>query len=145
MRRSLFGNKRVKRKPRIEIIPMVDVMFLLLVFYILASIGLTIERGIPVSLPNADSGEASVVEETKVTITSKGEVFLNHERVNLEGLGDAVAAEANKVPGGLKHLQDGYIVLNIDMDVPHRQMVKAMDELRSVGISNFSIATEEEG
>ena len=145
MKKGLFGNKRAKRKPRIEIIPMVDVMFLLLVFYILASIGLTIERGIPVSLPNAESGEASVVEETKVTITKGGEVFLNHERVTLEGLGEAVTAEADKLPGGLKHLQDGYIVLNVDMDVPHRQMVKAMDELRSVGISNFSIATEEEG
>ena len=69
MKRSLFAKKRQKRKPKIEIIPMVDVMFLLLVFYILGSIGLTIERGIPVSLPDAISGEASVVEETKITIT----------------------------------------------------------------------------
>ena len=145
MRKSLFTNKRAKRKPRIEIIPMVDVMVLLLVFYILTSIGLTIERGIPVSLPHAETGEASVVEETKITITSKGEVFLNHQRVALEELGAAVTAEADKLPGGLKHLQEGYIVLNVDMDVPHRQMVKAMDQLRAVGVSNFSIATEEEG
>lgn len=144
MSRSLFGKKRTKRKPRIEIIPMVDVMFLLLVFYILASIGLTIERGIPVSLPDAVSGESSVVEETKITITKDGNVFLNHDKVSLDTLGEAVKAKADEMPGGLKHLQEGFVVLNIDMDVPHRQVVKAMDQLREVGVSNFSIATEED-
>jgi biopolymer transport protein ExbD len=143
MKRSLFGKKRQKRKPKIEIIPMVDVMFLLLVFYILGSIGLTIERGIPVTLPDAVSGEASVVEETKITITKSGEVFLNHDRVTMETLGAAVEEEAAKSPGGLKHLQDGYVVLNIDMDVTHRQVIEAMDQLRNIGISNFSMATED--
>jgi biopolymer transport protein ExbD len=122
---------------------MVDVMFLLLVFYILASIGLTVERGIPVSLPVAETGEASVVEETQVTITSKGEVYLNHDKIELDELGEIVEERAKDMPGGMKHLQDGYIVLNIDMDVKQRMVVKAMDELRSVGISNFSIATED--
>ena len=145
MSRQLFAKKRAKRKPRIEIIPMVDVMFLLLVFYILASIGLTIERGIPVSLPDAVSSENAVVEETKITITKSGDVFLNHDRVDLDSLGEAVKEKASAEPGGLEHLQQGYVVLNIDMDVPHRQVIKAMDQLREVGISNFSMATEEDG
>jgi biopolymer transport protein ExbD len=143
MKRSLFGKKRTKRKPKIEIIPMVDVMFLLLVFYILGSIGLTVERGIPVSLPDAATSEAAVVEETNVTITKSGEVFLNHDPVSMENLGEAVEKLAADMPGGLKHLQDGYVVLNIDMDVTHRQVIEAMDQLRNIGISNFSMATEE--
>ena len=143
MARQLFAKKRAKRKPRIEIIPMVDVMFLLLVFYILASIGLTIERGIPVSLPDAASSEAAVVEETKITITKSGDVFLNHDKISLDTLGEAVKEKADGMPGGLKHLQEGYVVLNIDMDVPHRQVIQAMDQLRDIGISNFSMATEE--
>jgi biopolymer transport protein ExbD len=143
MKRSLFAKKRQKRKPKIEIIPMVDVMFLLLVFYILGSIGLTIERGIPVSLPDAISGEASVVEETKITITKNGEVYLNHDLVTMDTLGAAVQEQAANQPGGLKHLQDGYVVLNIDMDVTHRQVIDAMDQLRNIGISNFSMATED--
>lgn len=123
---------------------MVDVMFLLLVFYILASIGLTIERGIPVSLPEAVSGESQVVEEIKISITSGGDVFLNHDKVALSELGEAVRQAAESRPGGIKHLQEGYVVLNVDMSVPHGQMVKAMDQLRSVGVSNFSIATEDD-
>jgi biopolymer transport protein ExbD len=142
--RRLFAQKKTKRKPKIEIIPMVDVMFLLLVFYILGSIGLTVERGIPVSLPEAISSEGAVVEEMKVTITKTGEVFLNHDKVALDELGAALTSQAEKLPGGLKHLQEGYVVLNIDLDVPHRTVVKTMDQLRGIGVSNFSIATEED-
>lgn len=123
---------------------MVDVMFLLLVFYILGSIGLTIERGIPVSLPDAVSSESAVVEETKITITASGDVFLNHDRVELSQLGAAVEQLAESQPGGLKHLQEGYVVLNVDMTVTHGQVVKAMDQLRSIGVTNFSVATEDE-
>lgn len=124
---------------------MVDVMFLLLVFYILGSIGLTVERGIPVSLPQAVTGVAQVVEETKVTITKSGAVFLNHDRIELGELGQKVKEHAEKHPGGLKHLQEGYLVLNIDLSVTQRTVVQAMDQLRSVGITNYSFAIEDEG
>jgi biopolymer transport protein ExbD len=141
--RSLFGSAKPKRKPRIEIIPMVDVMFLLLVFYILSTIAMTTERGIPVSLPSAASGESTRVEETTVTINARGEVYLNRDRIELADLGSALQTKAQSMPGGLEHLREGYVVLNIDMSVPHRSVVSAMDQLRELGISNFSIATDE--
>ena len=143
MGRSLFGSAKPKRKPRIEIIPMVDVMFLLLVFYILSTIAMTTERGIPVSLPSAASGESTRVEETTVTINARGEVYLNRDRIELSDLGSALEAKAQSMPGGLEHLREGYVVLNVDMSVPHRSVVSAMDQLRELGISNFSIATDE--
>jgi biopolymer transport protein ExbD len=143
VRKSLFSNAKPKRKPRIEIIPMVDVMFLLLVFYILSTIAMTTERGIPVSLPSAASGESTRVEETTVTINAQGEVYLNRDRIELSELGQALQAKAESLPGGLEHLREGYIVLNVDMSVPHRSVVSAMDQLRELGISNFSIATDE--
>lgn len=124
---------------------MVDVILLLLVFYILASIGLTVERGIPVALPDAVSGESSTVEETTITINKDGEVFLNHDPITLAKLGEAVAAKAADEPGGLTRLQEGYVVLNIDLSVPHGKVVEAMDQLRGIGVSNFSIATEGQG
>ncbi len=142
MGRSLFSNKRAKRKPKIEIIPMVDVMFLLLVFYILSTIAMTIERGIPVSLPEASSSESTSVEEVTITVNEKGEIFLNHDKVALEDLGQALQTKAESMSGGIKHLQEGYVVLNIDMDVPHRQVVGVMNQLRGVGVGNFSIATD---
>ena len=121
---------------------MVDVMFLLLVFYILSTIAMTVERGIPVSLPQAASGESTRVEEVTISLNDKGEVFLNHEGVKLDDLGSSLEALAETLPGGMKHLQDGYVVLNIDMDAAHRKVVSVMDQLRGVGVTNFSIATD---
>lgn len=145
MGKSLFTAKKAKRKPRIEIIPMVDVMFLLLVFYILSTIALTVERGVPVSLPTAATGDLSKVDETTVTIDAQGKVFLDTDPVQLESLGEAIRKKATELPGGLEHLRESYIVLNIDMTVPHGSVVRVMDQLREIGVSNFSIATDEGG
>ena len=123
---------------------MVDVMFLLLVFYILSTIAMTVERGIPVSLPQAQSAESTKVEETTITVNAQGDVYLNHDKVELAELGSAVEALTATQPGGLEHLKEGYVVLNIDMNAPYRTMVRVMDQLRLLGISNFSIATEEQ-
>lgn len=145
MGKSLFHSSKKKRTPRIEIIPMVDVMFLLLVFYILSTIAMTTERGIPVSLPGAASAGSVAVEEVVVSINARGEVYLNRERVELAELGSSLQSLADGLPGGLAHLREGYVVLNIDMAVPHRSVVSAMDQLGQLGISNFSIATDEGG
>jgi biopolymer transport protein ExbD len=95
--RSLFVSRKKKRTPRIEIIPMVDVMFLLLVFYILSTIAMTTERGIPVSLPAAASGQTVAAEEIVVSINAQGEVYLNQKRVELPELGAAM--RASPAPG----------------------------------------------
>lgn len=134
--------RKERRAPKIEIIPMVDVMFLLLVFYILSTIALTTQHGIPVALPGAATTELVPTEEVIVTIDKEGKFFLNKEPVEPDNLGEAVEALAKERPHGLEHLKEGNIVLNADMNVQHKQVVKAMAELRSIGVSNFAIATE---
>ena len=140
----LFPQRKRKRSPRIEIIPMVDVMFLLLVFYILSSLALTAQRGIPVQLPQAGSGQpgSAAAQELVVTITPAGEFFLNKEKVDPEKLGEAVTALAGTLPGGLEAVRKGSLTLNADLSVQHRLVVSAMDQLRAVGIENFGIATD---
>lgn len=141
---KLFGTRR-RRKPKVEIIPMVDVMVLLLVFYILSSVALSHQHGIPVHLPRAVSGEGTQVEEVVVTIDPQGRFFLNKEEVPAEGLGQAVERLARDYPGGMKALQEGNLMLNADLSTTHRSVVQAMDQLRGVGIERFAIATERVG
>lgn len=133
----LFPERRKKRAPKIEIIPMVDVMFLLLVFYILSTVALTVQKGVPVQLPAAATTETNPVEEVVVTIEKDGTFYLNKEKVEADELASALEALGN-----LEHLRSGVVVLNADMKVQHRRVVKAMDQLRSLGITNFAIATE---
>ena len=141
---KLFPQRQRKRKPRIEIIPMVDVMFLLLVFYILSSLALTTQRGIPVQLPQAGSGQSAggPSQEVVVTITPTGDFYLNKERVEPTHLGESLVALGATRPGGMEDIRRGNLVLNADLAVQHRLVVQAMDQLRAVGVENFAIATE---
>ena len=135
----LFPTRQKKRMPRIEIIPMVDVMFLLLVFYILSSLAMHHHRGIPVNLPAATSSAAAAANlEIILTVRPTGEYFINQRAVKLSELEEALAA----LPGGLVAARRTNVVLNADLSAQHRYVVEALDELRKLGINDFVIATE---
>lgn len=137
---KLFPARKKKRTPRIEIIPMVDVMFLLLVFYILSSLALKHPMGIPVNLPAADTSETAATHQPIVlTVKPDGRYFLNKDVVKLEELESAIAA----LPGGLEAARKTNIVLNADLSSQHRYVMAALDELRKLGLNDFLIATED--
>lgn len=135
----LFPARPKKRAPRIEIIPMVDVMFLLLVFYVLSSLALHHHQGIPVNLPGAVSSESnSPGQEIVLTVRPGGEYFLNQKPVQLGDLEAALEA----LPGGLAQVRRTSVVLNADLSAQHRHVVEALDQLRKLGVNDFVIATE---
>ena len=141
--RKLFATRQRRRGPRIEIIPMVDVMFLLLVFYILSSLALHKQQGIPVNLPQAQNTEsASVPEDFVITITSAGEYYLDKQRVSGDHFSRELQSWAARLPGGVDSAQKVNVVLNAELTAQHQYVVTAMDELRQLGVSNFTISTE---
>lgn len=138
---KLFPGRSRKKSPKIEIIPMVDVMFLLLVFYVLSSLALHHHHGVPVSLPAASTSEASNAEqELVISIKSGGEFFLNRQPVRAQDLGQAIAA----LPGGLERARKIPVVINADLSAQHRYVMQAMDELRKVDLNDFVLSTEPE-
>ena len=142
---ELFPETNKRRSPRIEIIPMVDVMFLLLVFYILSSLALHANRGLPVNLPGSTTSQGGEANpEVVLTITSKGEYFLNHEKVEAAQLTAKITEMGNSRPGGMEAMRADSVTLNADMDTAHRHVVYAMDQLRRAGMNNFVIATQTE-
>jgi biopolymer transport protein ExbD len=140
-----FPQRRRRRSPKIEIIPMVDVMFLLLVFYVLSSLALTQHKGIPVQLPSAQSSESAAQPQmVTVTIDSRGDTFLNTEKVPLEELGKRVETLSQTRPGGIEALRKEGVILSSDQQSQVGLTVKAMDQLRQIGIYNFAISTKPE-
>ena len=65
-----------KKKARIEIIPMIDTMFFLLVFFMIATLSMTLQRGMPVNLPTAGSTTDKVKEQVSLTITEDGALLI---------------------------------------------------------------------
>ncbi len=132
---------RVKRhaveKARIELIPMIDTMAFLLVFFMIASLAMTQQLGMPVNLPRASSAvrQPSADHTLVVSIDHAGHLFLNKQAMKWDELQSAVKARLAARPGLT-------IVLNADEGLRHGAVVKLMDALRHAGAAQISESTQ---
>ena len=125
----------VKKKPRIEIIPMIDTMFFLLVFFMIATLSMTIQHGIPVSLPTAESSTNKMAEHVSLTLTREGRLYYNKEAITLQELEMRLAKLRQSS-------SDPSLLINADEQVPHGRVIKVMDLIRISGITSMGIATQ---
>ncbi len=124
-----------KKKARIEIIPMIDTMFFLLVFFMIATLSMTLQRGMPVDLPEAESSTDNVQEEVSLSITKEGTVFFNKEPIALDKLESRLLDIRQRDP-------DPSVIINADESIHHGLVIQVMDKVRVSGITSMSIATK---
>jgi biopolymer transport protein ExbD len=127
--------RKEQPRARIEIIPMIDVIFFLLVFFMVSTLSMTINRGLPVNLPTAASSQKDLRENLNLTLTQDGTIFLNKEPIALQDLGPRVKTALAAEP-------ELMVILNADGDVRHQAVVEAMDELRLAGVARLAIAVK---
>ncbi|WP_008311750.1 ExbD/TolR family protein [Leptolyngbya sp. PCC 6406] len=120
----------------LNIVPMIDVIFAILTFFIISSLYLTRSESLPVNLPKAASAE--VQEQTRITVTveDSGDIALNREAINLENLQAGVRALMDAT-------QESVIVINADEAVNHGRVIAVMDELREIEGATLGIATQQ--
>jgi biopolymer transport protein ExbD len=121
------------KKARIEIIPMIDTIFFLLVFFMMASLSMAVHHGMPVNLPQAATGVNAVTDAVSVSVDRDGRTFLEREPVPLAGLGERV--RSLEQPGRA-------VIINADAEVTHRHVVDVLDALRTAGVSRIAIAVK---
>lgn len=119
----------------VNILPMIDVIFAILAFFILSTLFLTRTEGMPVDLPNADSSSPQSQTDFTVTIQADGTLALNQEIVTLDDLRAAV--EQSMAPE-----QTALVSIEADKQVVHGQVIAVMDELRTLEGIQLGIATE---
>jgi biopolymer transport protein ExbD len=124
-----------KKKPRIEIIPMIDTMFFLLVFFMIATLAMTIQHGMPVSLPTAESSTDKIAEHVSLTLTREGRLYYNKEAITLQEL-------EMRLANLRQSSSDPSLLINADEQVPHGRVIKVMDLIRLSGITSMAIATK---
>jgi biopolymer transport protein ExbD len=127
--------RRPPQKARIEIIPMIDTVFFLLVFFMMASLSMAVYRGVPVNLPKAASGQHEVRESAALTVTKDGELFLDKQSIAWEALPNRLTALMTANP-------ELTVIINADEDVPHGRVVEAMDVARGAGVGRMAIAVK---
>jgi len=129
---------------RIEIIPLIDVIFCILTFFILAAVGLTRQQAIDLDLPNASTGsplppqglgaEAIQRERLYVSVDAIGQVYLDQQPVTLDLLYDVLLQHQQVSPQGL-------IVLYASREARYEDVIQVLDLLRSVGGDRVALAT----
>src|ERR1700684_2084245 len=102
--------QRTAKRARIEIIPMIDVIFFLLVFFMVSSLAMTKINSMPVALPKTSSNPEAIKQDIILTIKADSSIFLNKTPVTLETLGNQLAYEMHDNP------QD-VVVVNADQGV----------------------------
>jgi biopolymer transport protein ExbD len=136
-----FKRRRELKRTRIEIIPMIDTMFFLLVFFMLSSLALTRLNGLPVNLPQATTAPKQAATDLTLTIDKDQHLFVNKDPVTLENVAEKLVEKAG---GPNVDLSTAAVIVNADLTVPHGIVVKCIDEARTVGITRFAIATAPE-
>ncbi len=120
---------------QINIVPMIDVIFAILTFFIMSTLFLSRSEGLPVNLPTAGTSEQQPQEEQVVTIDKSGNLSYNKTPMDLAAIETQVQATAatGKQP---------LVVVNADEAVSHGKVVQVMDRLRAIEGVRLAIATQ---
>ena len=121
----------------INILPMIDVIFSILAFFIISSLFLTRSQGLPVDLPSAQTAEPEQSVQLNVTIEPDGKLFLDRQPIELENLKGALTEK-------IAPDSESVVIINADTKVEHGTVVKVMDRLRQVPGARMAIAADRE-
>lgn len=117
----------------VNILPMIDVIFAILAFFILSTLYLTRAEGLPVNLPEAVTATPQDQIDVTLTITPDGDLFLGDTAVSLNNLVDEVRSLSTEAPIS--------VTIRADETTSHGRVVAAMDRLRTVENVRLGIAT----
>ena len=128
-------NLQMVRKARIEILPLIDIVFLLLVFFIYAMLSMAVHRGLPVVLPTSSTANIDKRLILSVTVRADGTIFLDKEHILLEDLKDALETRAREE-------QETGVLLFADRSVSYQKLFQVLDQIRLAGLSRISLQAE---
>jgi biopolymer transport protein ExbD len=119
---------------RIELVPLIDVIFCILTFFLLAALQLTRQQAINVDLPKAKTGQTQMREMLIVSIDDFGQTYIDQLPVNYQQLDRVLKSFHNKNPAGLT-------VLYAPQNAKYAKVVEVLDKLREVGGDRVALAT----
>jgi biopolymer transport protein ExbD len=123
------------KKIRIEMIPLIDIVFLLLVFFIYAMLSMAVHHALPVSLPTSSSAKIDKELLLSVTVKSDGTLYVDKEPVDFDDLASVLRTKvaANENAG---------ILLFADRSLSYQDLFRVLDQIRMAGINRISLQAE---
>ena len=129
---------RMERQPRLMIIPMIDIIFFLLVFFMMSTLYMVEQRTIPVNLPQASTAQNELPRSVSVSVTPAGNVVFDQEEISVDMLRRRAQLELQKD-------RDIVFVLRSDKQAEYGMVITVLDELKLAGVQRVAIATDRKG
>jgi len=128
---------RSHSRPRLEIIPFIDIMFFLLATYMMVSLSMIQNQGMDLQLPRAKSVTSHEPKSDTVTVsvTALGEIFWNKEKISKELLALHLQELKQISP-------ESKLIIQGDKEAPYGQVVEVLDAARAVGLTKLHMRTE---
>ncbi len=133
-----FRSKKINNKgvgSALDLTPVVDIVFNLLIFFALSLNFAAASRGIDIKLPSASSAKTIRSDQVTVNLTKEGLVFLDDKKITLEQLGPMLKEKADK---------KSLVIIRADSDVEHGKVVRIMDIIKSQDLNRIAIAVDAE-
>ena len=125
------------RRARIEILPLIDIVFLLLVFFIYAMLSMAVHRGVAVNLPTSTTARIENELSLSVTVRENGQILLDTHRVSLRDLAGLLRVKAQECKSSQVHLF-------ADKKVSYQLLIEVLDQIRAAGLSDIMLQTTKE-
>ena len=128
-----FSKHRTGKKPVFMIIPMIDIIFFLLVFFMMNSLQTVAQKALAVQLPQAQSASAPAQLPIIMTLDEEGHITLDNKPVSIQ-------ESATIMKQHMQENANAAVVLQADKRTAHGQVVAVMDMLKTSGVTRLSIA-----
>lgn len=129
-----FNARRRRRRPTINITSLIDVMFLLLIFFMVSST-FREQFGVDITLPEAKTATQTETAAHEITVTADGELYFGQQVVNEDGLRASISELLARDP-------DSTLVLRADDKADFGKVIRAIDIAREVGGTRLIIPTQ---
>jgi biopolymer transport protein ExbD len=133
---------RIVAPPRVEMLPLIDIVFLLLVFFIYAMLSMAVHHGQQVDLPKSGSAALETTEAISITIQAKNgglKIFVDEEEVELPQLKQLLAEKKKKSQANSPDVQ-----IFADKSVSYQGLFQVLDRVKMAGLTKISLQAEAE-
>ena len=120
--------------PQLMLSPMIDMIFLLLVFFIVSTMYMSEIKTIPIRLPVAQNSETVSKSNFAVTVKKDGVLYLEDNKIEMKQL--VANAAAGKRDAAFS------VIIRADGEANYKTVIKLMDELKGAGVTRFGLATD---
>lgn len=128
-------DRRAFSKPEVMIIPMIDIMFFLLVFFMLSTLYMVDLKTIPVNMPKVQNAQSQTNVNYLVTMKADGTLYLENKLIDEDTLlqGAKEKCEENN---------NFAVVIRADESIDYGKIMALLDKFKAIGITKFGLATE---